>query len=210
MEHFILMADVVDSRSMDPKVMISSLRSVVTYINEKWKPAILSPLTITLGDEFQALIKDGESCYKILFDIEEYIVMHEPELKLRYIVNYGPIETEINVLVAHEMYGAGLAVAREQLNYMKTSSNRFSMLLEDKQHSSRIMQDLFVIYENYVDSWKPNTFPIVAAFLKNNDYKEVAVTLGMNRASAWKRYKSLNMREYGVIKKLILELDKLL
>lgn len=47
------MADIVDSRKANQTLLIDELKKVVHFINNKWEASIVSPLTITLGDEFQ-------------------------------------------------------------------------------------------------------------------------------------------------------------
>lgn len=80
---------------------------------------ILSPLTVSLGDEFQGVIKDMTSCFRIVFSLEEFIVEHSLSLKLRYVVNFGDIDTQISDRVAYGMLGKGLSDARELLNSLK-------------------------------------------------------------------------------------------
>src|SRR5699024_11218710 len=114
MKYPILMADIVDSRKTNSSALINDFRKIVKYINTEWSDSILSPLTITLGDEFQSLMKDIESCYKVIFDIEEYIILNSLNLKIRYIVNYGEINTRINKKITYVILGRGINNVREQ------------------------------------------------------------------------------------------------
>ena len=68
------MCDVVKSRNKDQKQLIKELKQTVLFINRKYSKDILSPLTITLGDEFQGIIKNVESGLSIIIEIEEYII----------------------------------------------------------------------------------------------------------------------------------------
>ena len=40
------------------------------------------------------------------------------------------------------------------------------------EKTSLHLNNLFLIYEDYVDSWKKNDFECVSAFLNNKNYKE--------------------------------------
>ncbi|MBW3519599.1 SatD family protein [Flavobacterium sp. NKUCC04_CG] len=210
MKYPILMADIVDSRKADQILLINEFKRIVNYINNRWEMSILSPLTITLGDEFQGVIKDMESCYKLVFDMEEFIIEHSLSIKLRYVMNYGIIETPINRDIAYEMLGDGLTQAREQLNKLKASSNRFMILSDKNEMNSAVISDLFLLYGSYIDSWKLNEYQMVSEFLKDKDYKVVAKNLGMNKSSTWRRYKSLHIEEYKTTKDLILTLNRIL
>lgn len=208
MKYPILMADIIASRRSDQRLLIYEFKRIVQFINYKWKESIISPLTITLGDEFQGLLKDMESCYKVVFEIEEFIIENELNIKLRYVMNYGSIETPINRNIAYEMLGDGLTQAREQLNKLKSGINRFLVLSGKKQKATIAINDLFMIYESYIDSWKLNEYKMVTQFLKVKDYKIVASNLDMNRSSTWRRYKGLHIEEYNITKSLILILNK--
>lgn len=204
------MADIINSRKFNSKELITDFKLIVHNINHKWSQEILSPLTITLGDEFQGVINSTESAFRIIFDIEEEIIKQNYKIKLRYVLNVGKIDTQINNKIAYEMLGEGLTIAREKLNDLKTSKNRFQIITMQNLKAQDIMNDLFKIYENYIDSWKTTEFYIVKEFLLNKTYQVVAENLGMNISSTWRRQKSLNIEEYSICKNLILNLNSIL
>jgi hypothetical protein len=210
MRYPILMADIVDSRKADPALLINEFRNLVRSINMKWEGSIISPLTITLGDEFQGIIQDMDTCYKLIFDMEEFIITNSMDIKLRYLVNYGNIDTPINNHNAYEMLGEGLTYAREQLNKLKSGTHRFKIFSDKDEQTTAIINDLFLLYAGYVDSWKLSEYTIIAQFLKDKDYKVVAKNLNMNKSSTWRRHKNLHIEEYNTTKKLILTLNKIL
>jgi hypothetical protein len=72
------------------------------------------------------------------------------------------------------------------------------------EKTSLHLNNLFLIYEDYVDSWKKNDFEYVSAFLNNKNYKEVASLFNLNISSGWRREKSLKLKQYYTIKEMIL------
>lgn len=204
------MADIIDSRKTDQNKLITELKMVVDAINGTWKRSILSPLTITLGDEFQCIVMDIETSFKLVFEIEEFIIARSLQIKLRYVINYGKIETPINGNIAYEMLGSGLTQAREQLNLMKPNLNRFRLLNNTTEKSLHVLNDLFFLYISYIDSWKSAENQMISEFLNGKDYKIVAAHLGMNKSSTWRRFKTLKIEEYNTTKNLILTLNKML
>lgn len=207
MRYPIIMADVVESRKANQTLLIKDFKNIVQFMNKKWNTSILSPLTITLGDEFQGVLKDMNSCYKMVFDIEEFIIENSMGLKLRYVLNYGSIETPINKNMAYEMLGQGLTDSREQLNKLKSKPQRFLVFSNKNEKKTNILNELFFLYGSYVDSWKLKEYQMVSEFLINKDYKVVADNLGLNRSSSWRRFKSLQIEEYNITKNLILTLN---
>jgi hypothetical protein len=205
MEYPILMADIINSGKKDSKLLMSQLKEIVKSINSKAQ--FLSPLTITLGDEFQGVANSIDTGIKTIIEIEEMIIQNQFDLKLRYVLNYGHIETEINTKTAYEMLGDGLTEARENLNELKNKDSRFLICLGlGMKDSADILNKTFIIYQSFADSWKLNDYKIVAEFLKTDDYKIVAEKVNLDRSSAWRRRKSLKMHEYETIKNIILTL----
>ncbi len=207
MNYPILMADIINSGKKDSKLLMSQLKEIVRLINNGAQ--ILSPLTITLGDEFQGITRSIADGIKTIIEIEEIIIKHQFDLKLRYVLNYGRIDTEINTKAAYEMLGEGLTEARNSLNELKSKDARFLILLgQGMTDTADILNKAFIIYQSFIDSWKINDYPIVAEFLKTDDYKIVAEKVNLDKSSAWRRKKSLNMHEYETIKNIILTLLK--
>jgi len=122
----------------------------------------------------------------------------------------GNITTPINRNIAYEMLGEGLTTAREKLNNLKKSKNRFQLITTQNIEAQEIINQLFKLYENYIDNWKKSEFHIIKEFLMNHLYQEVAENLDINISSAWRRQKSLNIDEYFITKNLILNLNKIL
>jgi hypothetical protein len=50
------------SGEKDANELMLEFKKTVKYINDNWQKNIISPLTITLGDEFQAIIDNVKKC----------------------------------------------------------------------------------------------------------------------------------------------------
>src|SRR2546421_13076826 len=97
----ILMADIVESSKMEPGQLMADFKKVVELINEKHVKNILSPLTITLGDEFQGVINGAEAALQVIFNIEEELLKLTKPFKMRYVLVEGKIDTPLNRKNAH-------------------------------------------------------------------------------------------------------------
>jgi hypothetical protein len=201
--NYVLMADIIDSGSKDQKELMVQFKSIINSVNRVCRKNILSPLTITLGDEFQSVARNLGGAIQIILTLEEKLVAEKADFKLRYVLLQGRIETPINKELAHGMLGQGLTGARKALLAMKEKQSRF--LFEVKKNSlSDALNDCFLIYQSLVDSWKKERhYGIVTHFLELKDYKEVAVKTGKTRSQIWKLEKSLKINEYIAIKNII-------
>lgn len=204
MKQFVLMADVIASGEKDQNQLMIDFKELVHEINEAYKKQIISPLTITLGDEFQGIVKDLVASAEIIIALEESIIHKKLNFQLRYVLNQGEIETPINNHIAYEMLGSGLTDARFELNNLKKEKSRFGISIENKLQSD-VLNNAFKIFDNIVQKWDLRSdYELVSNFIKFKDYKIIAETMNKTRSQIWKREKTLNIESYNSVKKIIL------
>ena len=203
---YILMADIINSRTKDSAELMEGLKALVTTINKKYKKNILSPLTITLGDEFQSIINDLKSCVEIIIKIEEEIVLQHLDFSLRYVVQYGAVDTKINNKVAYEMLGSGLTMARENLELAKKAKDGRVHFHVMNEADAKLLENLFFVFIFIKDSWSRSDYYVVAEFIKGLNYREAAEQLDKDSSQLWKREKSLMIKEYMATKRSIIDI----
>lgn len=205
----ILMADIQDSGSKNSINIMDFFRQTVDEINVVFKKNIESPLTITLGDEFQGVIKNVPNSINIIYYIEELIVKNNINFKLRYVINEGKIDTKINPIRSYEMLGQGLTDARNQLNELKKNKSRFFISLTSEPKNI-VLNESFVVFQNIIDNWNiEKDQEILAHFIDLEDYKKVALAVNKDKSQIWKRNKNLNIDSYFAIKRVILSIVNL-
>jgi SatD family (SatD) len=202
-KYLILMGDVIGSRNKDQSTLINGFKEIIQMVNKEKKTDFLSPMTITLGDEFQSVINDLPAALDIILKIEEKIVAGGKDFKLRYILEEGEIETPLNHKIAYGMLGSGLTSARERLESSKNDKARFVLQLVNKKRS-RALNAAFLVFQGIIDDWKINKdYTIIGMFLQHKDYKQVAEQAHKDRSLMWKRARSLKLDEYFAIKEII-------
>ena len=175
------MADVIDSRKEKQAELINEFKGLVTQTNSLFRKQILSPLTITLGDEFQGIMANVKSATEAIIHLEESIIARKHGFKLRYVLHAGEVETPINEKRAHEMLGPGLTKARNLLNEAKKNNNRFFVMLENELQNN-ILTEAFTIYEDIVDQWNiSKDYQILSLLIEYKDYKVVGEHLSKGR-----------------------------
>ena len=203
MKRIILMADIIKSHLQDQRELISEFKEMIQSTNIIYQDSILSPLTITLGDEFQGILKNAISAVEIIIHLEEELLHRKAGFKLRYIVHEGEIETAINDKIAFEMLGEGLSEARNMLTILKEGKHRFHIVIDNSSHSE-LLNNAFKIFETITDRWREKKDEeIISNFLKYKDYKIIAEILERERSLIWKRQKSLQLESYYSIKSII-------
>lgn len=199
---YILMADVKDSRLKKGNELMSSLKSVVNETAVEYKSSFLSPITITLGDEFQSIVKTLLEGIDIIFNMEEFRIHHQIDFELRYVIYEGTIDTKINTTVAHEMVGEGLTNARESLQELKKMNQNYYVYL-DNQKKSKYLNQLLFLYHSELSNWRKKDYNVISYFLAGKNYRQIAKIINRDASSVWRKERTLKMKEYRTIKELI-------
>lgn len=200
--YHVIMADVVKSSSLDQVQLGSDLQQLVQSCNEHLAGVLLSPLTVTLGDEFQGVASSLEGAIESLFTLEEMLLEKAYPFRLRYVVLYGEIRTEINPEIAYGMLGPGLTAARARLVSKERSRPRFQFKLGDDV-ATTMLESLFRLLELLVQEWKSKDSLLISELITQRSIKEVAERLEKDRSLIWKRRKSLRIEEYLILKELV-------
>jgi len=197
------MADIKYVGSQKQDGVRKALQNLISIINKINKKYFITELDMVLPTEFQGITNSLQGSLEILFDIEECIIENNLDFKLKYVLYHDTIETIQSKHSAYERLGFGLIDARERLQLIKKTDSRF-LIATSIEKKSLYLNNLFMIYEDYVDSWKKNDFEFVKAFLNHMNYKEVAELFNINISSGWRRERSLKMKQYYTIKEMIL------
>lgn len=198
------MGDVIQSRRHRAGTLKANLKELVTSCNEALSEQILSPYTITLGDEFQGVASSLQGIVRSLFFLEEARLEHGYGFRLHYIAHRGEIQTPINPSIAYEMMGPGLTKARELLTRKQRNRPRFHFDLPD-QALAKNLNRLFRVVEGLDERWQQDDYALISAMLRESNNETVASEHGKNRSQIWKRRKSLLIEEYRLIKEVILD-----
>jgi len=92
MKYLALIGDIVDSKALPKRdAFQAGLAECLKEISSR-NPALASPYTITLGDEFQAVYKSADTLFADIFSI----LCHIHPAQARFAVGAGVISTEIN------------------------------------------------------------------------------------------------------------------
>lgn len=112
------MGDLVHSESSLPQELLHKhFNEAVATQNKAYEKYLTSPLTITLGDEFQAIVTTSEKAFEIARELRFQLL--EQSIDCRFVIGLVEIRTPINAQNAWNMMGPGLGRARDKLNKKK-------------------------------------------------------------------------------------------
>jgi hypothetical protein len=201
----ILMGDVEGSSELDADMVQQKLKSFVHSVNQKYSHVILSPLTITLGDEFQGICKNTQRGIHLLLEMEKMALAYQLPFRMHFVVMEGEIDTEINTETAYGMLGAGLTQARELLSSKRRDRKRFEIRFADSFKTTQLNR-LFEVLDTLSQNWKPEDFELILSMLQHQNNQTVADRHQKNRAQIWKRRNTLQIEAYRLTSEVITDL----
>src|SRR5690606_6199855 len=131
-----------------------------------YKKKIISPLTITLGDEFQGLVDNIITSFDIALFIRWRLL--QKGISTRFVIGEGKVETEINHQNAWNMMSTSLTECRKILN-RKNDKSFYRFYLESDRSFESILN---VIGENLIfieEKWTPTQQKYVMEVFFNNE-----------------------------------------
>jgi SatD family (SatD) len=206
-DQYIVMGDIVHSRAYDGRQLMREFTTLIGSCNTELSAGILSPYTVTIGDEFQGVARSLEWSVRTIIYLEEARLKGEVPFTLRYVVHYGDVATDVNRGVAYGMLGSGLAQAREQLADKRRGRPRFCFDLPNRQLASQLRQ-LFEVMSSLTRNWKTADAGLIFDMLASGNNDEIANDHGKNRSQIWKRRRSLFVDEYKALRQIVLELSE--
>ena len=119
--HAVLMGDLVGSeRHADPRDLHARFNAAIDRQNKALAADMASPLTITLGDEFQglftSLVAAAQAAREIRFELLG------KDIDCRFVIGSIDLRTPVNSRRAWNMMGPGFADARERLGEKRSAS----------------------------------------------------------------------------------------
>ncbi len=187
-----VIGDIIRSKKLKNRDEVQkALRGVLDSVNQKYAAAIASNFMITLGDEFQGLLHDGEDLVWILHEIED--AMHP--VQIRFGVGIGEITTEIDRNMPLGADGSAYYNARsmiEQIKSMKkkVKTNESAVRIASQNESAgtdMLLNALFQLSATIRGRWSLRQREIIRAYrISDCSQNKTAQKLGITQSSVQK------------------------
>lgn len=189
-----IIGDIIDSKKIeDRKGVQQRFRAVLSNINVKYSEDIVALFSITLGDEFQGLLRNRGNIINIITEIE----MGMAPIQLRFGVGIGDIDTDIQMRHSAEVDGPAYHRARKMVEEIESKRSQYTA------RSSHIM---ICSHENNVEIDELlNSILSVCTALKlkwTSRQVEIIYTYLLNDENQYKTAKALNIGQPSVNKAL--------
>lgn len=185
-QSLVLIADIESSKEIkeeERELLQDQLQEELKRLNETDQRP-LSPYTITLGDEFQAVFKTADGFFNHCFRI---LALLYP-VRVRFSLGIGSIATPINEEQAIGMDGPAFHEARRGIEVLKESGFLFNINFEGEEESTevKLMNDSLQLLSHEVQGWRQNRLSILYLLQEGYDYKQITKKLDISQPAFYK------------------------
>lgn len=122
--------DIVDSRKIaDRGTFQEQLKGYLNKLSEEYAEILVAPITITLGDEWQIVLKDVGESYNICMKIQQHL--RTLGISCYCGIGIGTMSTS-EAEDTREMDGQAFILARESINIAKCNKNAYNKVIPTK------------------------------------------------------------------------------
>lgn len=197
-----LIADVIDSKMVQERFDLQKqVEITLQKMNGLFADYLASCFTLTLGDEFQALLKVDAPIFQIIDTLRSELT----PTQLRFGIGLGEIVTEIDPLQSIGADGPAYWNARAAINFVHQKNdygNTQIYFSSGKENQDFFVNALIASGEAIRSGWRDSQEEILLNLLKRSVYSEsfsqqdLAQSLAINPSALSKRLKSSSIRVY--------------
>ena len=197
-----LIADVIDSKMVQERFDLQKqLEKTLQTMNELFGEFIASNFTLTLGDEFQGLLKVDAPVFQIIDTLRSELT----PTQLRFGIGLGEIVTDIDPLQSIGADGPAYWNARAAINLVHQKNDYGNTQIYfscGKEKQDFFVNALIASGEAIRSGWRGSQEEILLDLLKRCVYSEnfsqqdLAQSLEINTSALSKRLKSSSIRVY--------------
>ena len=197
-----LIADVIDSKMVQERLDLQKqVEKTLQKMNELFGDYLASRFTLTLGDEFQALLKVDAPVFQIIDTLRSELT----PTQLRFGIGLGEIVTDIDPLQSIGADGPAYWNARAAINLVHQKNdygNTQIYFSSGKENQDFFVNSLIASGEAIRSGWRDSQEEILLNLLKRSVYSEsfsqqdLAQSLAINPSALSKRLKSSSIRVY--------------
>lgn len=208
-----VIGDIKNSKELsDRRQVQEQLKKVLADINQKFEMDISSKFIVTLGDEFQGLLCNGENTVNIIETIEREMY----PVRIRFGVGVGTITTDIDSEMALGADGPGYYNARKAIECLKEKEGKNKIqasdirveIEQDRYSMAVMMNTILSLMAVLKGEWTERQREIIWDYDQYQDsQKNCAHRLGISQSSV---QRSLNNGNYYAYKEAKDTINKVL
>ena len=198
-----LMGDIIGSRRLpDAPGMADRFAVAVNQANLAFQSAIDSPLTITLGDEFQGIITGYRAAFEIANRLR--LVLLRDGIGCRFCLGAARLTTALNPDRAWGMSGPGLAAVRARLN-TKNDLTAYQFVLPNAAAGTHLLEAVAMGLTLMEEGWTQGQREAVLSAQTGETAEAMAQRLKVTPRAIRKQLQGADNLRYQHLREAVLE-----
>ena len=200
----VVIGDIISSKKVEKRnALQNKLLDVFNDLNASdYENHLVSPYTITLGDEFQAVYEKADCLF---LDSTRILEKALPE-KIRFSFGIGEISTDINREQSIGMDGSAFYFAREGILNLKNQRGdyKFNIYGLEDPKLEKLFNNSLYIFSNLLEGWNKNRYFILRRTLAGKPVKEIAKELKLTETAVYMNIYDGSIREMIAIQEVMI------
>lgn len=199
-----IIGDIIKSRRLtDRQKTQQDLRAVLERINHRYEDLLASRFTITLGDEFQGVLKTSTRMTRILDEIAFALM----PIGLRFGIGVGKLSTELDPRASIGADGPAYWAAREAIAYAHKNNDygraNIHLYAQNEDVSVGLINEILKLTSLQVSGWRDSQIEVFKVLLEHEildpeqiNHQQIAQELGILTSSLTRRLESSGIKRY--------------
>jgi hypothetical protein len=188
MNYLVLIGDIVSSKQIPQREQTQKILSSELKRLSAGNSHIISPYTITLGDEFQVVFSRADGVFNEAMEILS--ALHP--VKVRFSFGVGQILTQLNREQAIGMDGPAFHNARNGIEKLKNSDTLFTVEGLETPHI-RLIQESLSLVSYTCKNWNQNRFRTFTSLVHKKEIQKIAEELHVSDKAVYKTISEGNL-----------------
>ena len=182
MKYLVLIGDMVESRQIENRAATQKrFHDTCKSLNRRRKHYhIVSPLMVTLGDEFQGVLGGAEQLWPLIARME----LDMYPCRFRFSIGVGEITTEVNSRSSLGMDGPAFYHAREGMSMLRKSGGRYRITGLDPD--DEVFQHVLELLSSIREKWNYNRLATFTQLLEGATVAEIAEELDLTEQAVYR------------------------
>ncbi len=199
-----IIGDIIKSKSIpNRRKAQEELGEILQTVNQRNEVLFASKFTITLGDEFQGVLKDSNGLFRMLDQISFSML----PINLRFGIGVGSLTTEFNPASSIGADGPAYWKAREAIEDVHKNNDygraNIQLLAQEPDTTVNLINEILKLTALQVSGWRESQVDVYKVILEEEivdpeeiNHQLIAEKLGILTSSLSRRFESSGIKRY--------------
>ena len=179
----VITGDIIRSRQAKDRMELQSdVETKLSFINAEFAPDLAVNFQITLGDEFQGLVRSLAAVPTIASTLREQL----NPINVRLSIGIGPIATNMNKIIS-KMDGPAFHLSRDGISQISRDGERITIYRTSDAETNNILNAVTLLTDILLQKRTDKQWQAIRLYRKERNLKKVADRLNVKFQNIHKR-----------------------